>query len=149
MKKGITAEVTVGIFIIVGFLALVYLAFNLGEVSLFSGNKNYTITAEFDNISGVKKGAAVQISGVQVGQVSRVWLEEGYANIEMVIDNGVKLSEDTIASVKTQGIIGDKYIQLTPGGDEALLGEGGHIIDTESALDIESLISKFAFGSVK
>jgi phospholipid/cholesterol/gamma-HCH transport system substrate-binding protein len=122
----------------------------LGEVSFLSSSKNYSIRAEFDNIAGVKKGAAVQVAGVVVGQVSKIWLgDEEYANVLLTIDKAVKLPVDSMASVKSQGLIGDKFIQLTLGGDEELLPEGGVITDTESSVDIESLISKFAFGTAK
>ncbi len=148
MKKA-RLEVIVGIFIIIGFLALVYLAFNLGEVSLFQGSKTYRIVAEFDNVSGVKKGGSVQVAGVVVGEVSNIWLKDGYANLELKLDKTLEVPVDTIASVKSQGIIGDKFIQLTLGGDSEMLEEGGTIVETESTVDIESLISKFAFGSAQ
>ncbi len=143
-------EFWVGLFLIGGFLAFGYLALQLGEVPFLSSSKSYTITAQFDNISGTKKGASVQIAGVIVGQVSGIWLDEdGVANISLQVDKGVQVSVDSMASVKSQGLIGDKYIQLTLGGDEELFHEGDVLMDTESAVDIESLISKFAFGSVK
>lgn len=149
MKKN-TIEMGVGLFIVAGFLAFVYLALNLGEVSIFSGSKNYTITAEFDNVSGVKKGAVVQIAGVAVGEVSKMWLgEDEVAILLLKVSNNVKIPVDSMASVKSTGIIGDKIIQLSLGGDDELLEEGGVISDTESSVDIESLISKFAFGSAE
>lgn len=148
MKKS-SVEIFVGLFIIAGFLAFVYLAFNLGEVSLFSGSRNYLIKAEFANVSGVKEGASVQIAGVVVGQVDEIALVDQYANLSMFIDKSIKVPEDSIASVKSQGIIGDKFIQITLGGAEEMLKEGDVIFDTESSVDIESLISKFAFGSAK
>ena len=148
MKKT-TVEIVVGLFMIAGFMAFVYLAFNLGEISLFSGSRTYTIKAEFDNVSGIKKGATVQIAGVVVGEVSGMWLEDAYARLSLTIDKKVKVPSDSMASVKSQGIIGDKFIQLSLGGDDELLREGDLITDTESAVDIESLISKFAFGSAK
>lgn len=143
-------ELFVGLFMVAGFLAFGYLALHLGEVPLFSAGKTYLVTAEFDNISGVKKGAAVQIAGVVVGQVQRTWLgEDELAHVALQIDKDVKVPVDSMASVKSQGIIGDKYIQLTLGGDEKLMKEGDVLTDTESSVDLESLISKFAFGSVK
>lgn len=148
MKKS-TVEILVGLFMIAGFLAFVYLAFNLGEVSFLSGGNSYSIKAEFANVSGVKEGATVQVAGVVVGQVENIALVDQYANLTMTIDKKVKLPADTIASVKSQGIIGDKFIQLSLGGDEELLKPGDLIVDTESSVDIESLISKFAFGSAK
>jgi phospholipid/cholesterol/gamma-HCH transport system substrate-binding protein len=143
-------EISVGLFILAGFLAFCYLAFNLGEVTLFSDGKMMTILADFDNISGVKKGSSVQIAGVPVGTVTRVALNaDNVAEISMKVEKTLKIPTDSMASVKSQGIIGDKYIQITLGGDSQLLQEGGKLVDTESAVDIESLISKFAFGGVQ
>ena len=143
-------EISVGFFILAGFLAFCYLAFNLGEMTLFSDAKMMTITAEFDNISGVKKGSTVQIAGVSVGTVTRVALNaDNVAEISMKVERTLKIPTDSVASVKSQGIIGDKYIQISLGGDSQVLREGGKLVDTESAIDIESLISKFAFGGVQ
>jgi len=143
-------ELFVGLFMVVGFLAFGYLALQLGEVSFLTTGKTYVVNAEFDNISGVKKGAAVQIAGVVVGQVKRTWLgEDELAHVALQINKEVKVPVDSMASVKSQGLIGDKYIQLTLGGDEKLFKEGDVLTETESAVDLESLISKFAFGSVK
>lgn len=143
-------EFWVGLFIICGFLAFGYMALQLGEIPFLSSSKSYTITAQFDNISGIKKGASVQIAGVLVGQVSSIWLDEdGFANVALQIDKGVEVALDSMASVKSQGLIGDKFIQLSLGGDEEFFHEGDVLTDTESAVDIESLISKFAFGDVK
>jgi phospholipid/cholesterol/gamma-HCH transport system substrate-binding protein len=149
MKKN-TLEMAVGLFMMAGLAAFGYLALQLGEVSLFSSSTKYIITAEFDNVAGVKKGAAVQIAGVVVGDVSGVELnEDDVAVLSLRLDKRVKIPADSIASVKSQGIIGDKYIQLSPGADEEILAEGGVLTETESAVDIEALISKFAFGSAK
>jgi phospholipid/cholesterol/gamma-HCH transport system substrate-binding protein len=148
MKNGM--EFIVGLFIIAGFAAFGYLALQLGEVSLFSSSKSYTITAQFDNIAGVKKGSSVQMAGVVVGQVTKIWLDEdAVANVALQIQKEVELSIDSMASVKSQGLIGDKFVSLSLGGDEELFIDGGILTDTESAVDIESLISKFAFGDVK
>lgn len=148
--KNINVEIVVGVFVVFGFLAFGYLALNLGEVSIFKDNSTYEVVAEFDNVSGIKKGASVQIAGVPVGDVSKIWLgEDDLAYLSLRIEKNIKLSVDSMASVKSQGIIGDKFIQLSPGGDEEYLAPGAIISDTESALDIESLISKFAFGSAE
>ena len=142
-------EITVGVFLVMGFLALGWLAMQLGEVSWLTGAKSYTLNAEFNNISGVKLGADIQISGVTVGKVRQLRLnEDNLAMVAMQIDKGVKVPVDSIASVKSQGIIGDKFIQITLGGDETLYQPGETIVDTESAVDLESLISKFAFGQM-
>jgi phospholipid/cholesterol/gamma-HCH transport system substrate-binding protein len=143
-------ELFVGLFLVAGFLAFGYLALQLGEVGIFNAGKRYVVNAVFDNISGIKKGAAIQVAGVVVGQVKRTWLgEDELAHVALEIDKVVKVPVDSIASVKSQGIVGDKYIQLTLGGDEKLFVEGDVLKDTESAVDLESLISKFAFGDVK
>lgn len=142
-------EIFVGMFLIIGFLALAWLALQLGEVPWVTGSKTYALSAEFNNISGIKVGADVQISGVSIGKVRQLRLnKEHQAVVGMQIDRGVAIPVDSVASVKSQGIIGDKYIQITLGGDEVLYKPGEAIVDTESAVDLESLISKFAFGQV-
>jgi phospholipid/cholesterol/gamma-HCH transport system substrate-binding protein len=149
MKKN-TLEMVVGLFMIIGFAAFVYLALQLGEVSFLTRSKTYIIEAEFDNVAGVKKGASVQVAGVDVGEVVSIELGKmDVALLSLQISNKLKVPVDSMASVKSQGIIGDKYIQLSLGGDEEIFKPGEKIVDTESSVDIESLISKFAFGSVE
>ncbi len=149
MKKG-TQELIVGIFMLIGFGALCYLALELGEWSPFGETNAYILEAEFDNVSGVKKGAAVQVAGVVVGSVVDIRLNDDmYAVLRLKIDKKVRVPVDSMASVKSQGIIGDKCIQVSLGGDAQLLKAGEMITETESAVDIESLISKFAFGSAE
>ncbi|MCI5146446.1 MAG: outer membrane lipid asymmetry maintenance protein MlaD, partial [Candidatus Electrothrix sp. AR3] len=143
-------EITVGLFLVLGLVAFGWLAFQLGEVSWFSGGRSYTLYAEFDNISGIKRGAEVQIAGVTVGTVTALNLSaDDLALATFKLDNDIVIPKDSIASVKSQGIIGDKLIQIALGGDEEMYQAGDVIIDTESAIDLESLISKFAFGSVQ
>lgn len=149
MKSNWT-DVIVGIFLIIGFVALGWLALQLGEVPWLTGSRSYTLYGEFNNISGVKAGADVQIAGVKVGTVKELTLgEQSVAIVAMQLNRSVLVPVDSIASVKSQGIIGDKFIQISLGGDEVVLKEGETITDTESAVDLESLISKFAFGKVK
>ncbi len=149
MKKE-TQELIVGIFMLIGFAALCYLALELGEWSPFGETNAYILEAEFDNVSGVKKGAAVQVAGVVVGSVVDIRLNDDmYAVLRLKIDKKVQVPMDSMASVKSQGIIGDKCIQISLGGDAQLLKAGEMITETESAVDIESLISKFAFGSAE
>ena len=148
MKKGYT-EVIVGLFMIAGFGAFVYLSLQLGEFSVFSLEKNYTVTAQFENVSGLKQGAMVEISGVQVGKVAQVTLDQdGMAMVSMLINKDVAIGEDAIASIRTQGIIGDKYIKIINGSMDAPLQNNEMIMDTESAIDIEELVSKYIFGGV-
>ncbi|PIE57879.1 MAG: outer membrane lipid asymmetry maintenance protein MlaD [Desulfobulbus propionicus] len=142
-------DIFVGLFLLFGFAALCWLAFRLGEVPFLTSVQSYELKAEFNNISGVKSGAEVQISGVHVGTVRDMVLStEGLAVISMQLDKNVRVPVDSIASVKSQGIIGDKYIQISLGGAEEIYKPGDVLLDTESAVDIESLISKFAFGEV-
>lgn len=148
--KNSYVDVFVGLFLIAGFAALGWLALQLGEVPWLAGRKSYVVYAEFGNISGVKSGADVQISGVKIGTVRDLSLDkDAYAKVAMQVNKEVKIPVDSIASVKSKGIIGDKFIQISLGGDEEHFKEGDIITDTESAVDLESLISKFAFGQVK
>ncbi len=148
--KNSRIEITVGIFLVLGFLAFGWLAMQLGEVPWLSGSRTYTVYAEFNNISGVKPGAEVQIAGVTIGSVTGLTLsEDDLAKAQLQVNKDIIIPIDSIASVKSQGIIGDKLIQITLGGDEESYKEGEVIVDTESSVDLESLISKFAFGGVK
>ncbi|OGR18688.1 MAG: outer membrane lipid asymmetry maintenance protein MlaD [Desulfobacterales bacterium GWB2_56_26] len=149
MKRN-TLELMVGLFMLIGFGAFGYLALQLGEVPLLTASSTYILKAEFDNVAGIKKGAAVQVAGVTVGEVAEVALSESEtALLSLKVDNTIKVPIDSIASVKSQGIIGDKFIQLNLGGDDTYFKPGEVVVETESSVDIESLISKFAFGSAK
>ncbi len=149
MKQN-TLETAVGVFMLIGFGAFVYLALQLGEVPFLRQSTTYVLKAEFDNVAGIKKGASVQVAGVTVGEVAEVALSATEAAmLSLRIDKTLKVPIDSIASVKSQGIIGDKYIQLNLGGDEKKFSPGDVVRETESSVDIESLISKFAFGSAK
>jgi phospholipid/cholesterol/gamma-HCH transport system substrate-binding protein len=148
MMKNINTEIIVGVFMLAGFLAFGYISLQMGEFSVFDLEKNYSITAEFDNVSGLKVGATVEVAGVTVGKVSDIRLgEEGLAKVTMLIKHEIKISTDAIASIRTQGLIGDKYIKLIQGADAEMLSEGDEIFDTESAVDFEELLSKYIFES--
>ena len=143
-------ELIVGIFIVLGFLAFGYLALRLGELPFLSSSSTYVIQAEFDNVSGVKEGSAIQIAGVTVGSVAQIQLSKDHvALVDLRLNKNLEIPADSIASVKSQGLIGDKYVQISLGGSPDILKAGGKITETESAVDVESLISKFAFGSAK
>jgi len=148
MKTG-RLETIVGIFILIGILCVGYLTVKLGKIDLF-GSDNYYLSARFQSVSGLKKGARVEIAGVPVGAVDEISLdrEKQVALVRFKIKKNVILTDDVIASVKTSGLIGDKYIMFSPGGSDMLLENGDIIEETESVLDIEALISKFAFGGV-
>lgn len=148
MKK-ISLEFVVGLFLLFGFLAFVYLSLQLGEFSVFSMGENYQLTAKFNDISGLKEGATVEIAGVNVGRVQEIGLGEDFrARVVMQIDRQVEVTEDAIASIRTQGIIGDKYIRILQGGSEEILKDGERITETESAVDLEELVSKYIFGDL-
>lgn len=150
MKKNANLETIVGVFVLVGILCLAYLSIKLGKMEIIGGD-SYRLYANFESISGLKTGASIEIAGVEVGRVDRIDLDEkaGYtAKVAMKVQSGVELQDDVIASVRTRGIIGDKYIMLKPGGSDTILKDGGRIRETESAIDFESLISKFIHGNV-
>ena len=141
-------EAAVGIFVILGMICVGYLTIKLGKMQVL-GDNTYSLTARFESVSGLKSGAYVEMAGVPVGQVGSINLDhkEQVAMVKLKIDKDVILTEDVIASVSTSGLIGDKYVKLTPGGGDETLKPGGTITETESAVDIESLISKYVFGS--
>lgn len=143
-------ELGVGIFVLIGIMCVGYLTVRLGKMELL-GDEHYYLNARFISVAGLKKGAQVVIAGVQVGQVTQISLdpEEQVAIVRMKIIKDVVLTDDVIASVKTSGLIGDKYIKLSPGGSDEVLKDGEMITETESALDIEELVSKYAFGDVE
>ena len=148
MKK-YSLETTVGVFVLVGLICLGYLTIKLGKMEVFSST-GYTITASFASAAGLKPGASVEIAGVGVGRVTAITLNQNYyAVVNMLINNGIKLSDDSIASIKTSGLIGDKYISISMGGSTDMLSDKGEITETESSLDIEALISKYVFGGVQ
>ncbi len=144
-----TVEFIVGIFVIISFVCIGYLTFTLGKVEFFSKN-HYKVKARFSSVSGLKKRAVVEIAGVGIGHVDSVVLEPKTQNaiVTMKINKGIALTDDVIASVKTAGLIGDKYIKLSPGGSDIFLEDGDMITETESVLDVEELISKYAFGGL-
>lgn len=137
-------EISVGVFMIIGIASLVYLSVNLGDVGLF-GSNTYIIHAQFASVEGLEAGASVEIAGVQVGKVKEITLKENEALLKMEIKKGTEITDDTIASIRTKGVIGDKFVKLSPGGSEEILGNNGEIIDTESAISLEELISKYVF----
>lgn len=144
--KRFNVETAVGVFMVIGFLCFAWLSVKLGDVNLF-GSQSYGVKARFGSVSGLNEGAVVEIAGVQVGKVAAIRLQpDDYrAVVEMAIDRGVKISEDSIASIRTAGIIGDRYVNISPGGMEQSIIPGGEIIETESAINLEELLSKYIF----
>jgi phospholipid/cholesterol/gamma-HCH transport system substrate-binding protein len=140
-------EMMVGIFVLVGLAALAFLSIKLGKLEVI-GNTGYNIQAEFSNIGGLKTGANVEIAGVDVGRVTNITLKDYQALVVMRMKPDVKISDDSIASIKTKGLIGEKYVSLSPGGSDKMMAGGGTLRETESAIDFESLIANYIFGKV-
>jgi len=149
MKKT-SVETAVGVFVLIGLICVAYLTIKLGKMEWF-GDDFYLLDARFQSVSGLKTGAQVDLAGVEIGQVADIRLDNKtqVAIVRLKIKKGVLLTDDTIASVKTSGLIGDKYISLAPGGSDRILKSGDTIIETESALDIEELVSKYVFGNAE
>jgi len=143
-------EMAVGVFMLFGILCLGYVSIKLGKMEIMGG-EYYAVSAEFDSVSGLKPGARVEVAGVEVGKVDRISLDPksgDRAVAHLKIRTGVKITDDVIASVRTSGIIGDKFIKLKPGGSDKFITDNGKIRETESSIDIEELISKFIHGKV-
>jgi phospholipid/cholesterol/gamma-HCH transport system substrate-binding protein len=141
-------EFIVGVFVLTGIVCLGYLSIKLGKLELIGGNV-YEVIAQFNTASGLKAGSSVEIAGVEVGRVRAITLDEDRAAVILAVDNKVKLYTDTIASIKTRGIIGEKFLALSPGGGGDPLKPGDTIRDTESGLDLEELVSQYVHGNVK
>ncbi len=141
-------EISVGIFMIIGLIAISFVAIKLGEFNML-GKDQYQLIAKFTSASGLRSGAYVEAAGVRVGDIDRIEFDtsEYYAVVTMNIDNGVTISDDAIASVRTAGIIGDKFIKITAGGSEEMLQAGMEIVETEPSINLEELISKYIFES--
>ena len=148
MKKS-SVEVAIGLFVVVGLVCVGYLTIKLGKMELL-GSDYYYVNARFQNVAGLKVGAQIEMAGVQIGQVDGISLDSKdlVAMVRFKIREGVVLTDDVIASVRTSGLIGDKYIKLTPGGSDVILKPGDTIVETESVIDLEELISKYVFGKV-
>ena len=146
MRRG-NLELVVGIFVLAGLACLAYLAIHLGKMEIVGSG--YKVHVTFDNISGLKNGAAVEVAGVEVGRVESIQLSSNdRAAVTLRLKHGLELHDDAIASIRTKGIIGDKFVKLSPGSSENLIPAGGKIRDTESAIDLEELISSYIHGKV-
>jgi phospholipid/cholesterol/gamma-HCH transport system substrate-binding protein len=146
MKK-FDLELSVGIFVLAGVICLGYLSVRLAKMDILSSDK-YEVYAIFSDVGGLKAGSSVDIAGMEVGKVSSIVLEDYQAKVVMSVRKDIKLQEDTIAAIKTRGLIGEKFLALTPGGSEKLLTQGGQIREATPPLDFEELISKYVFGKV-
>ena len=140
-------NIAVGVFVVLGVLALAYLSIKLGRVTFLPGG-GYVVVAEFPSVGGLRPGASVEIAGVEVGKVESIGLADYQARVVLRLTSDVKLQEDAIASIKTKGLIGEKFIRITPGASETVIPPGGRLREVEAPVDIEELISKYVFGKV-
>ena len=140
-------NIAVGIFLVLGILALGYLSIKLGRVS-FLGTSGYAVSVDFPGTGGLKAGSAVEIAGVEIGRVDAIALVDYQARVTLRIHADVKLQDDAIASIKTKGLIGEKYVRISPGASDKLIGPGGRIREVEAPVDLEELIAKYIFGKV-
>ncbi len=149
MKK-YAMETTVGIFLVFGLLCIGYMAVKLGHVSLL-GDNTYSLFARFTTVSGLRAGSPVDMLGIEVGRVGGLAMDQKdqKAVVEIRIQKDIKVYDDAIASIKTEGLIGDMFLSIDPGGAGKLLAPGGTITETQPPVDIVDLIGKYAFGELK
>ena len=140
-------DLAVGIFVLIGILALGWLSVRLGRVE-FLGGSGYQLTVDFPSVGGLKAGSAVEIAGVEIGRVEAITLADYQARVRIRIRSDVKLQEDSIASIKTKGLIGEKYVRINPGGSDRIIPPDGKIREVEPPVDFEELLSKYIFGKV-
>ena len=143
-------EMLVGIFLLIGIIAITFLALRIGDFQLLN-NQQYIIKAEFTSASGLKKGAHVEIAGVSVGKVTNIIFnpETYLAEVHIAIENTIQIPDDSIASIRTSGIIGDKFLKISPGGSDNIIEPNMIILETEPSINLEELISKYIFESGK
>lgn len=146
MKK-FDLELAVGLFVIAGIVCLGYLSIKLGKLEIV-GERGYEIYGVFSSVGGLKVGAGVEIAGVTVGRVKTITLKDYQAYVVLNFPKNLKIQEDAIASIRTRGLIGEKYVDITPGASEKDIEPGGRIRETQPPVDIEELISKFVFGKI-
>ncbi len=146
MKK-LNMEMTVGLFALVGLICLGYLSVKLGKKEIL-GTDYYTVYADFSSISGLRENNEIEIAGVSIGNVGKIKLADGMARVEMKVHKGFQLPDDSIISVKTRGLIGDKILNVSLGGSPTIVQPGDVMIETESVIDLENLISEYIFGKV-
>ena len=140
-------EILVGFFVLIGLACLGYLAIKLGKLEVM-GSSGYTVYADFSSVAGLKIGDPVEIAGVKIGRVGAVRLAEDRARLEVRVQDGVKLQDDVIASVRARGLIGDKFVLVSPGASDKIIPPGGKIRETDSPPDITDLIGRFVGGDL-
>jgi phospholipid/cholesterol/gamma-HCH transport system substrate-binding protein len=143
----VNTEVVVGFFLLIGLLALGYLAIRLGKMEVI-GNSGYTVHATFSNVAGLRTGSPIEIAGVSVGWVEHIHLKDYQAVVDFRIYQETVLPEDSIASIRTKGLIGEQFVKISPGGSDKNIPPGGQINETEPPVDIMELIANYAFGKI-
>ncbi|MGD9301556.1 MAG: outer membrane lipid asymmetry maintenance protein MlaD [Desulfobacterales bacterium] len=148
MKK-YSKETLVGIFVVIGLVCIGYMTVKLGNVGFF-GESTYSLYAKFNTVTGLREGNPVNMLGLEIGRVQKFTMDQENQQVlvEFKINRGIEIYDDAIASIKTEGLIGDKYVAVDPGGGGDLLANGDSITDTNSPTDIMDLVSKYAFGDV-
>ncbi|UCE53177.1 MAG: outer membrane lipid asymmetry maintenance protein MlaD [Desulfobacterales bacterium] len=149
MKK-YSKETMVGIFVVIGLLCIAYMTVKLGNVG-FLGENTYSLYAKFSSVTGLRVGNPVNMLGLEIGRVASFKMdqENQVAVVKLEITKDIQIYDDAIASIKTEGLIGDKFISIDAGGGGDLLKDGDTITETESPTDIMELVSKYAFGGVE
>lgn len=140
-------ELTVGLFLIAGIICLGYLSIRLGRMELL-GSEGYELYGYFSNTGGLRNGSTVAIAGVEVGRVKNISLRDYQAKVVVSLSDRIQIQEDSIASIKTRGLIGEKYVEITPGSSENILVPGNRIRETQPPVDFEQVISNYVFGKI-
>lgn len=149
MKKS-GVEISVGIFIIVGLLCLAYISIYLGKINFFgTGNDTYEVKAVFSSVTGLQKDTDIKIAGVNIGRVTDIVLDNYQAVVTMEIRNDIKLQDDCIAAINTMGLLGDAYVEISPGGSDVIIQPGGRVRETEPPVDLKKIIGNIAFGKIE
>ena len=146
MKK-LNIELITGVFVLISIACFTYLAVSVAGAT-FVAQPGFTLTARFTSIAGLREGAVIEAAGVRIGTVASISFdpEDFEAIVGLRINEGIPIQEDAIASIRTQGIIGEKFVKISPGGFDELLTDGMEIYDTESAISIEELVSNYIFS---
>ena len=140
-------EFFVGLFMAIGIFCIAFLSIRIARNELFTAN-GYEVQAVFTNCSGLRSGSAIMIAGVEIGRVKQITLQDYEARVILKLQADVALQKDAIASIRTKGLIGEKYIEITPGAADQTIPPGGTLHGTEPAMDLEGLISKFVQGNL-
>jgi len=141
-------DLWVGLFVLIGIAAVLFLSLRVGNLANANFSKSYTVTAQFDDIGGLKVRAPIKSAGVVVGRVAAIGfnMQTYRAEVAFALDTRYEFPRDTTASILTSGLLGEQYIGLDPGGDEEMLEEGDRVMITQSAVVLEKLIGQFLFS---